>query len=126
VARTEAHLESPPFRATQNAMLLEARNLRKVLGSGDASTEILRGVNLEIFAGEYISIVGASGSGKSTLLYLLGGLDRPTRNDLDDKPFDPPSSVRMAGQETASLGDTQLALLRNRMVGFVFQFHYLL
>jgi lipoprotein-releasing system ATP-binding protein len=126
VARTEAHLESPPLRATQNALLLETRNLRRVLGTGDASTEILRGVDLEIFAGEYISIVGASGSGKSTLLYLLGGLDRPTRLDLDGKPFDPPSSVRMAGQETAQLNDTQLALLRNRMVGFVFQFHYLL
>jgi lipoprotein-releasing system ATP-binding protein len=106
--------------------LLEARNLRRILGSGDATTEILRGVNLAILPGEYISIVGASGSGKSTLLYLLGGLDRPTRLDPQGKPFDPPSAVYMAGQETSNLNDTQLALLRNRMVGFVFQFHYLL
>jgi lipoprotein-releasing system ATP-binding protein len=126
VARTETSLESPRARTARSALLLEARNLRRILGSGDTATEILRGVDLTILAGEYISIVGASGSGKSTLLYLLGGLDRPTRTGPDGKPFDPPSCVEMSGQDTALLGDTQLALLRNRMVGFVFQFHYLL
>ncbi|MGD0461929.1 MAG: ABC transporter ATP-binding protein [Tepidisphaeraceae bacterium] len=126
MARTEARLQSPAVRTAQSAPLLEARNLRRVLGTGDAAAEILRGVDLAICAGEYISIVGPSGSGKSTLLYLLGGLDRPTRLDPAGKPFDPPSSVHMAGQDTALLDDTQLALLRNRMVGFVFQFHYLL
>jgi lipoprotein-releasing system ATP-binding protein len=126
VARIDASLASPPAQTASSALVLEARNLRRVLGTGDAVTEILRGVDLEIFAGEYISIVGASGSGKSTLLYLLGGLDRPTRLDPAGKPFDPPSAVFVAGQDTALLGDKQLALLRNRMVGFVFQFHYLL
>ena len=75
---------------------------------------------------EYVSIVGASGSGKSTLLYLLGGLDRPTRMDVDGNPFDPPSAVFIDGQDTAELNDQQLAELRNEKVGFVFQFHYLL
>ena len=126
MAPTEAGLESPAIGTAPSELLLEAHNVRRVLGTGDASAEILRGVDLAIFAGEYISIVGASGSGKSTLLYLLGGLDRPTRLDPAGKPFDPPSSVQMNGQDTALLSDTQLALLRNRMVGFVFQFHYLL
>jgi lipoprotein-releasing system ATP-binding protein len=107
-------------------VLTQASHVRKILGVADMAAEVLRGVNLTVRSGEYISIVGASGSGKSTLLYLLGGLDRPTRVDLSGKPFDPPSVVYMGGQDTASLGDTALALLRNRLVGFVFQFHYLL
>jgi lipoprotein-releasing system ATP-binding protein len=106
--------------------LLEGRNVHRTLGSGDTATEILRGVNVSIDDGEYVSIVGASGSGKSTLLYLLGGLDRPTHNDADGKPFDPPSAIFVGGQETTNLNDTRLAQLRNEWVGFVFQFHYLL
>jgi lipoprotein-releasing system ATP-binding protein len=106
--------------------LLEGRNVHRILGSGDTATEILRGVNVSIDDGEYVSIVGASGSGKSTLLYLLGGLDRPTRTDAEGKPFDPPSTIYVGGQETTNLSDTRLAQLRNEWVGFVFQFHYLL
>jgi lipoprotein-releasing system ATP-binding protein len=106
--------------------LLEGRNVHRILASGDTATEILRGVNVSINDGEYVSIVGASGSGKSTLLYLLGGLDRPTRNDADGKPFDPSSAIFVGGQETTNLSDTRLAQLRNECVGFVFQFHYLL
>jgi lipoprotein-releasing system ATP-binding protein len=101
-------------------------NVRRVLGSGDLATEVLRGVNVAIRGGEYVSIVGSSGSGKSTLLYLLGGLDRPTRVDAEGRAFDPPSVVQMEGQDTAHLNERQLAMLRNRLVGFVFQFHYLL
>ncbi|MGD0768735.1 MAG: ABC transporter ATP-binding protein [Tepidisphaeraceae bacterium] len=107
-------------------ILLEARHVRRVLGTGDAANEVLGGVNLIIRRGEYACIVGASGSGKSTLLYLLGGLDRPTRFDAAGRLFDPPSEVFIEGQDTADLSDAQLAMLRNRMVGFVFQFHYLL
>jgi lipoprotein-releasing system ATP-binding protein len=126
VAPTEILLEMPTTRIAHSSPLLEAKNVRRVLGTGDLATEVLRGVNLTIHGGEYVSIVGSSGSGKSTLLYLLGGLDRPTTADASDRPFDPPSLVCMEGQDTATLSERQLALLRNRLVGFVFQFHYLL
>ncbi|MGD0140295.1 MAG: ABC transporter ATP-binding protein [Tepidisphaeraceae bacterium] len=126
MARTETMLEMPPARVGHNPPLLEARHVRRVLGTGDAANEVLCGVNLIVRRGEYACIVGASGSGKSTLLYLLGGLDRPTRFDAAGRPFDPPSQVFIEGENTADLSDTQLAMLRNRMVGFVFQFHYLL
>src|SRR5207253_1591684 len=104
---------------------LRAQNLHRVLGSGDSPNVILKGVNLSIGANEYVSIVGPSGSGKSTLLYLLGGLDRPSRA-LDGVKFDPPSKVFIDGHDTAALNDTELAMLRNERIGFVFQFHYLL
>jgi lipoprotein-releasing system ATP-binding protein len=126
VALTDALLDAPPPSVDLTAPLLEARNVHKILGSGDTATEVLRGVNLAIHGGEYVSIVGSSGSGKSTLLYLLGGLDRPTRLDLSGQPFTPLSQVLMEEQDTAHLTEKQLALLRNRLVGFVFQFHYLL
>ena len=76
---------------------------------------ILRGIQLEVAAGEMICIVGASGVGKSTLLHLLGGLDRPTSG-----------SIRFEDQDLSDLSDSQLAELRNRRIGFVFQFHHLL
>lgn len=110
----------------QRASLIRAQNLHRILGSGETAAHILRGVNLTIEAGSYTSIVGASGSGKSTLLYLLGGLDRPTQNDLEGRPFEPASRVWVDGADTTDLGESELALLRNRKVGFVFQFHYLL
>lgn len=106
--------------------LLLARNVHRTLGTGEAANLVLKGVDLSIGRTEYISIVGASGSGKSTLLYLLGGLDRPTRNDPQGRAFDPPSRVFIDGQDTWLLNDSALASLRNRKIGFVFQFHYLL
>ena len=106
--------------------LLEAVNVHRLLGSGEATAHILRGVSLAIQRREYVSIVGASGSGKSTLLYLLGGLDRPTRVDEDGRPFEPMSRVLIDGVDTTNLGDNALAAVRNEKVGFVFQFHYLL
>jgi lipoprotein-releasing system ATP-binding protein len=126
VGLTESILEAAPPRVGHGTPLLEARNLRRTLGTGDTATEILRGVDLAIHPGEYVSIVGASGSGKSTLLYLLGGLDRPTKLNPSGQPYDPPSAIYIDGQNTATLNDRQLALLRNRMIGFVFQFHFLL
>ncbi|MDB5323348.1 MAG: transporter [Phycisphaerales bacterium] len=117
---------SAPAAAPKTATLLEAQNVHRILGSGDTSTDILKGVNLSVHPGEYVSIVGASGSGKSTLLYLLGGLDRPSRQTAAGQPFTPPSRILIEGQDTATLNDTQLALVRNAKAGFVFQFHYLL
>jgi lipoprotein-releasing system ATP-binding protein len=96
--------------------LLRGDDVRRVLGSGDTATNILKGVTLSIDRSEYVSIVGASGSGKSTLLYLLGGLDRPT----------PPGKIFIDGHDTRQLNDAELAALRNEKIGFVFQFHYLL
>ena len=106
--------------------LLRARNLHRLLGQGDVVTHVLKGVDLVVHEREYVSIVGASGSGKSTLLYLLGGLDRPSRTDAQGRPFEPASAVFVGEENTADLDDTQLAMLRNEMIGFVFQFHYLL
>jgi lipoprotein-releasing system ATP-binding protein len=76
---------------------------------------VLDGVNLQVARGEMVAIVGASGAGKSTLLHLLGALDRPTRG-----------SVSIAGERIEERTDDELSILRNKRVGFVFQFHHLL
>ncbi len=95
---------------------LEARALRKSFTGGDGGElHILDGVGLTLRAGEAVSIVGASGAGKSTLLHLLGALDRPSEGQ-----------VFLGGKPVASLDDDELAKVRNRHVGFVFQFHHLL
>jgi ABC-type lipoprotein export system ATPase subunit len=106
--------------------ILQAGNLHRWLGEGEATTQILAGVDLIVQPGEYVSIVGPSGSGKSTLLYLLGGLDRPHRHTPDGTLLDPPSRVLIDGIDTHDLPDVELATLRNEKLGFVFQFHYLL
>src|SRR3954452_9915425 len=115
-----------PVRTQSGTPLLRAQNVQRFLGTGDARTHILKGVDLRVDRREYVSIVGASGSGKSTLLYLLGGLDRPDRVDEAGDAFDPPSKVFIDGEDTTDLSDARLALMRNEKVGFVFQFHYLL
>jgi lipoprotein-releasing system ATP-binding protein len=96
--------------------LLTARGLRKVFRGGDGQPlEVLRGVDLDVPRGEFIAVVGASGAGKSTLLHLLGALDQPSSGD-----------VWLDGSRYTDLGPAGLAELRNRKVGFVFQFHHLL
>ena len=90
--------------------ILKTENLRKTYGTGEAKVEALRGVNLTINKGEFLSIVGTSGSGKSTLLHMLGGLDRPT----DGK-------VIIDGNDIFSLKDEELTIFRRRKIGFVFQ-----
>ena len=96
--------------------LLEGRGLRKVFAGGDGQPlEVLRAVELEVHRGEFVAIVGASGAGKSTLLHLLGALDRPTGGD-----------VWLDGSRYADLDTESLSELRNRKLGFVFQFHHLL
>jgi lipoprotein-releasing system ATP-binding protein len=95
--------------------ILSARALRKQFRQGDVTLNVLNGVNLEIGRGERVAIIGVSGSGKTTLLQLLGGLDLPTGG-----------SVSILGLEMSSLSDAERGELRNRAVGFVYQFHHLL
>lgn len=122
----EPTLAATDAPTTDACPLLEARNVHRYLGVGEARTHILRGVSLTITRGEYVSIVGQSGSGKSTLLYLLGGLDRPTQVMPEGGAITPRSCVLIDGQDTSLLGEAELSALRNAKVGFVFQFHYLL
>ena len=97
-------------------MVLEAVDLTKTYIGGDGGLiSVLDGVNLRIARGEMVAIVGASGAGESTLLHLLGALDRPTRG-----------SINIAGEQIEDRTDEELSVLRNRRVGFVFQFHHLL
>lgn len=92
-----------------------ARVERNFDGADGREIRVLRGVDLRLGRGETVSIVGPSGSGKSTLLHILGGLDLPTEG-----------SIALGGRDLANLDDVQLAQVRNRYVGFVFQFHHLL
>jgi len=101
-------------RASGPALVAEAI-FKSFIDSDGSELPILKGVDLEVRAGEVVAVVGASGAGKSTLLHLLGGLDRPTRGE-----------VYLEGQRLSELDDRQLAEARNRRIGFVFQFHHLL
>jgi lipoprotein-releasing system ATP-binding protein len=98
-----------------NDIVLEGEDLAKDFVQGGVTLQVLRGAAIRVRAGERIAIVGASGSGKTTLLQLLGGLDLPTRG-----------TVHIAGSAMNRLNDTERGLLRNRAVGFVYQFHHLL
>jgi lipoprotein-releasing system ATP-binding protein len=95
--------------------ILSCEDVRKHFDEAGQRLEVLTGVNLAIGQGETVAIVGSSGSGKTTLLQILGGLDLPSSG-----------TVRLAGQSLASLSDSARGLLRNRSLGFVYQFHHLL
>jgi lipoprotein-releasing system ATP-binding protein len=95
--------------------VLRCQNLGKSYEEGPQTVDVLSGVELELLPGERVSIVGSSGSGKTTLLNLLGGLDTPSQG-----------SVWLDGEELSALNEKARGLLRNRAMGFVYQFHHLL
>ena len=95
--------------------VLEARGLAKTYREGRLETPVFDGLELSVAGGETVAIIGASGAGKSTLLHLLGGLDTPTSGE-----------VFVDGQSMTRLGDAERGRLRNRALGFIYQFHHLL
>ena len=95
--------------------MIELQDIHKTYHLGDASFPILQGIDLHIGRGEFVALTGASGSGKSTLMNILGCLDTPTSGHY-----------RLAGEDVAKLGEDQLARVRNRRIGFIFQSFHLL
>jgi lipoprotein-releasing system ATP-binding protein len=112
-SRSDSPAESPA--ELPGEPLLSARGVRKAFALGDRSIEVLHGVDLELRRGESTALIGASGAGKSTLLQVLGLLERPTAGD-----------VRLGGVDPWALSAAARSALRNREIGFVFQFYHLL
>jgi putative ABC transport system ATP-binding protein len=99
-----------PIAPAEAGAAVAAHNVTRRYGDGDSAVEAVRGVSLEVPAGQFTAIMGPSGSGKSTLMHLLAGLDRPNEG-----------TVEIAGQDITTMGDKQLTLLRRKHIGFVFQ-----
>ena len=108
---SEVHSQQTSFAA---APLVEARNVTRIL-PGVVPTTLVHDIDLTLGDGEFVGITGPSGSGKSSLLYLLGLLDMPTQGE-----------VLIRGQATAEMNEEESAATRLEMLGFVFQFHFLL
>lgn len=101
--------------STPSKTIISCKDLTKRFSEGKLDVEVLKGISLDIEAGEKVAIVGSSGSGKSTLLHILGGLDLPSEG-----------TVEVLGNNLADLSDTQRGKLRNESLGFIYQFHHLL
>lgn len=100
---------------TSGGVVLSCHGLGRTFSEGDLNVSVLTGVDLTVKAGQQLAIVGSSGSGKSTLLHLLGGLDQPSKGE-----------VELMGQRFSSMGEAARSRLRNRHLGFIYQFHHLL
>ncbi len=112
----EATAVDPPARVLPaQAPLVAIRNLAKYYVRGDQVIPVLVGIDLDVFAGDYIALMGPSGSGKSTLLNLIAGIDKPNAGE-----------IRIAGVDITQLGDSELAAWRAANVGFIFQFYNLM
>ena len=95
--------------------VLECRSIERSFREGDSTLTVLSDVNLNVRASERLAIIGASGSGKTTLLQIMGGLDDPTSGQ-----------VLVNGESIANISESKKSVLRNRFIGFVYQFHHLL
>ncbi len=100
---------------SEGEIILSCSQLARSFTEGGLDVRVLSNVNLTVQSGQQVAIVGQSGSGKSTLLHLLGGLDKPTAGQ-----------VRLAGQEFSTMSEARRSRMRNRHLGFVYQFHHLL
>jgi len=100
---------------SQRAEVLSCRNVIRRFSEGGSMLEVLSGVDLSVRAAERLAIVGSSGSGKTTLLQIMGGLDDPTSGE-----------VVVGGHTLANTDEAKKSELRNRYIGFVYQFHHLL
>jgi putative ABC transport system ATP-binding protein len=107
--------QAQPQHPSAGDVVVSARDLTRRYGEGDTAVDALRGVSLDVRAGELVAVMGPSGSGKSTLMHILAGLDTPTGG-----------TVEISGTEITQLGDTALTRLRREHIGFVFQFFNLL
>lgn len=96
-------------------LVLDAQNIEKSFTDGKSTVDVIKGISLQVKAGEFVSIVGSSGSGKSTLLHILGGLDRPSAGQ-----------VMVNGRRFDNLSEADRGYVRNENLGFVYQFHHLL
>jgi putative ABC transport system ATP-binding protein len=111
----EGQLIGTKGQLSGQASVVQADDLVRVYGEGDTAVQALRGVSVEIEAGQLTAVMGPSGSGKSTLMHILAGLDKPTSG-----------SVRIDASEITTLGDNDLTRLRRKHIGFIFQFFNLL